>query len=62
MSRFLSAAALSLGLAATLVPATSATACEFSQCAWGKIVCSVTECPIVCAEVAAADRRVCIAR
>ncbi|HEX8003600.1 MAG TPA: hypothetical protein VF519_12975 [Mycobacteriales bacterium] len=60
MTRFLAAAALSVGLAATMTP--SASACEFSQCAWGKIVCSVVHCPIICANVPTADRTVCIAR
>jgi hypothetical protein len=45
MTRLLAAAALGLGLLATNTPA---NACEFSQCAWGKIVCAEVGCPIVC--------------
>lgn len=62
MTRFLTAAALSVGMLVTLAPATPANACEFSQCAWGKVVCSVVNCPIICTDVPVADRRVCIAR
>lgn len=62
MTRLLAGAALSLGLVATLAPATPANACEFSQCAWGKIVCSAVSCPIFCYEVPVAERRICIAR
>jgi len=62
MRRFLAAAALGIGVLATVAPATPASACEFSQCAWGKVVCSVVNCPIICANVPVADRTVCIAR
>ena len=62
MSRRLAAVALSFGFLATVAPASPANACEFSQCAWGKIVCSVVSCPIVCYRVPVAERTVCIAR
>lgn len=63
MTRLLTAAALSVGLLATIAPATPANACEFSQCAWGKIVCSVVDCPIVCTRtLPVVNRDVCIGR
>ena len=46
MTRFLTAAALSVGLVASLAPATPASACEFSQCTWGKIICAEIRCGI----------------
>lgn len=61
MRRLLAASALGVGLLATLTPA-PANACEFSQCAWGQIVCSVVNCPIFCYRVPVAERTVCIAR
>ncbi len=49
MKRLLLAAALGAGLlGATSAPA---NACAFSQCPWGKVVCSVTRCPIYCTYV-----------
>ena len=61
MRRLLAASALSVGLLATVAPA-PANACEFSQCAWGKIVCSVVDCPIFCYRVPVVERSGCIAR
>lgn len=45
MTRFLTATALGIGLLATVAPASPANACEFSQCAWGQIVCTEISCP-----------------
>ena len=49
MKRLLLAAALGAGLLATHTPA---NACEFRQCAWGKIICSTVTCPRYCETVA----------
>jgi hypothetical protein len=60
--RFLATAALGIGVLAAAAPVAPANACEFSQCAWGKVVCSVVNCPIFCTRVPVAERTVCIAR
>ena len=55
---------LAVALGAGLLGSTSApaNACEFSQCAWGKVVCSAVRCPIFCYYVSAANKTICIAR
>jgi Zn-finger protein len=62
MRRFLATAALGIGVLATVAPVAPANACEFSQCAWGKVVCSVTSCPIFCTRNPVNGRTICIAR
>jgi hypothetical protein len=51
VKRLLLAAALGAGLLGT-ASAPAANACEFSQCPWGRVVCSVVSCPVACPTVA----------
>jgi hypothetical protein len=59
MTRLFVAAALGLGLLATVAPA--ATACDWEHCPGTSIVCATFGCPLYCTpNLPVADRRVCL--
>lgn len=60
VKRLFLAVALGAGLLGT--SAAPASACAFSQCPWGKVVCSAVSCPIVCSHVPTEDRDICIGK